>query len=261
MAVDIAEVKQIVVEAGQLARLYYGKVSKSIKTDQTVVTEADAAIENFFKLALTALAPHYGYIGEETEETRQPAPGEDHSWVVDALDGSRAFSARLPLWTPTVCLLKGSQPVLGAAINPATGELFWAGEDGPAFCNEEPLRPKFTAELKPNTFIFGPTNHHRTFKIDFPGRVYSLGAPIYQLCLVAKGAVSAMFFDPAVNLWDLAFPSILLARTGAVLVYASGRPVDLSELMDRRMIPEPVFAGGVEMVDLLRQRVTFLGGK
>ena len=75
------------------------------------------------------------------------------------------------------------------------------------------------------TFIAGPTNHHRTFAVDFPGRIYCLGAPIYQLCLVAKGAVAGMFFDPAVNLWDLALPLVLLERTGGVLEYASGRRV------------------------------------
>src|SRR6266508_3418197 len=206
MGVDIEDVKRIVVEAGQLARLYYGKVTRSIKADLSVVTEADDALEHFFRLSLTALAPRYGYIGEETDEVREPAPGEEHAWVVDALDGSRAF------------------------------------------CDDEPLQPAYSAALTPNTFILGPTNHQRTFAIDFPGRIYFLGAPIYQLCLTAKGAVAAMFFDPAVNLWDLALPSVLLERAGAVLVYASGRPVDLAELIDRRKIAEPIFAGGAEIV-------------
>ncbi len=259
MPVGIEDIKRAVAEAGQLAMLYYGKVTRSLKADLSVVTEADAAIESFFKLALTGLAPTYGYLGEETEETRPPAPGETHYWVVDALDGSRAFSARMPLWTPAVCLMRGERPVAGAAFNPATGELFWCDEQGPAYCNDEPLHPAFSAEMKPNTFILGPTNHHRTFRIDFPGRIYCLGAPIYQQCLVAKGTAQAFFFDPRVNLWDLAFPSLMLNRTGAILVYASGRPVVLSELMDRSQIAEPIFAGGREMVDLLRQRIQYIG--
>lgn len=259
MSVDIEELKRIVVEAGELSRLYYGKVTRSLKADLSVVTEADAAIESFLKLALSGLAPDYGYIGEETDENRAPAPGEEHSWIVDALDGSRAFAARMPLWMPAVCLMKGDRPVLGAAINPLTDELFWADGEGPAFCNDEPLRPSYGHELKPNTFIFGPTNHHRTFRIDFPGRIYCLGAPIYQLCLTAKGAVDAYFFDMSINLWDLALPSILLERAGGVLVYASGRPVEAGELMDRRKIPEPVFAGGRAMVDELRKRLVYCG--
>jgi len=259
MSVEIADIKQIVKEAGQLALLYYGKVTKSIKADLSVVSEADEAVENLLRLSLTSLAPEYGYIGEETEDSRPPAPGETRSWVVDALDGSRAFVAGMPLWMPAVCLMDGHQPVAGAAVNPVTRELFWADADGPAFCDDEPLRPSFSAALEPNTFIFGPTNHHRTFAVDFPGRIYCLGAPIYQLCLVAKGAVSGLFFDPAVNLWDLVLPSLLCERTGAVLVYASGRRVDLSELMGRDKVPEPIFAGSPAMVDILRERIRYKG--
>jgi myo-inositol-1(or 4)-monophosphatase len=259
MSIAIAEVRQIVAEAGQLALLYYGKVTSSVKADLSIVSEADAAVENFLRLSLTALAPRYGYIGEETADSRPPAAGETCSWVVDALDGSRAFVAGMPLWTPAVCLMDGDRPVAGAAANPITGELFWATEDGPAFCNDEPLHPKPTAALGPNTFIFGPTNYGRTFAVDFPGRIYCLGAPIYQLCLLAKGAVAGLFFDPAVNLWDLAFPSLLLDRVGAVLVYASGRRVDLAALMGRGKVPEALYAGSPEMVGILRQRITPLG--
>jgi hypothetical protein len=44
-----------------------------------------------------------------------------------------------------------------------------------------------------------------------------------------------------------------------VLVYASGRSVDLGELVGRAKIPEPIFAGSPEMVDLLRERITYRG--
>jgi myo-inositol-1(or 4)-monophosphatase len=259
MSVSIADIRRLVAEAGELALLYYGKVSGSVKADLSIVSEADAAVENFLRLSLTGLAPDYGYIGEETAESRPPSPGETHAWVVDALDGSRAFVAGMPLWMPAVCLMKGDRPIAGAAINPVTRELFWADEDGPAFCNDEPLHPKSLGALGPNTFILGPTNHHRTFAVDFPGRVYSLGAPIYQLCLLAKGSVAGLFFDPAINLWDLALPSLLLGKTGAVLVYGSGRGVDLSELMGRDKVPEPIYAGTPEMVDILRQRIIYRG--
>jgi len=259
MAVDIEAIKQIVVAAGELCLIYYGRVSAALKSDLSIVTEADTAVENYFKLALTGLAPDYGYIGEETEQSRAPAAGETHSWVVDALDGSRAFAARLPLWTPAVCLLRGDRAVAGAAFNPLTRELFWAAEETAAYCNDEPLRPRYETVVKPNTIVFGATNHHEVFKVDFPGRIYSLGAPIYQLCLVAKGAAQGFFFNPSVNLWDLALPSLLMEKVGAKLVYASGRPVSIAELMDRRLVPEPIFAGGAEMVEILRRGVAFTG--
>jgi fructose-1,6-bisphosphatase/inositol monophosphatase family enzyme len=78
---------------------------------------------------------------------------------------------------------------------------------------------------------------------------------------VAKGSVDGFFFDPNINLWDLALPTLLLERTGNVIVYGSGRRVELSELMDRRVVPDAVFAGRPEMVDVLRQRITYTGKK
>jgi len=259
MTPEIGEILRVVEQAGELALLYSGKVSRSLKADLSVVSEADAAVEGFLRLALTGLAPDYGYIGEETEESRPPAPGETHAWVVDALDGSRAFVAGLPLWTPAVCLLDGHRPVAGAALNPVTGELFWATADGPARVGDEPLEPAYPTALEPTTLLFGPTNHHRTFDVDVPGRIYCLGAPIYQLCLVARGAVGGMFFDPALNLWDLALPALLLEKAGGVLVYASGRPVDLAELAGRDAVPEPIFAGGAELVAAMRERIRYRG--
>jgi myo-inositol-1(or 4)-monophosphatase len=260
VAVDIEAIKQVVLAAGEMCLIYYGRVSTAVKADLSVVTEADAAVEAFLKLALTGLAPDYGYIGEETEESRPPARGETHSWVVDALDGSRAFSAGLPLWTPAVCLLRGDVPVAGAAYNPLTRELFWCAEDTLAYCNTEILRPRYETVVRPNTIVFGSTNHHQAFRIDFAGRIYCLGAPIYQLCLVAKGAAQGFFFNPSVNLWDLALPALLLSKVGAKFVYASGRPVAIAELMDRRCVAEPIFAGGAEMVALLRERVLPVDG-
>jgi len=68
-----------------------------------------------------------------------------------------------------------------------------------------------------------------------------------------------MFFNPAIYIWDLVLPSLLIERAGGVLVYESGRPVDIAELMDRSRVPETVFAGNKEMVDILRQQVTYIG--
>lgn len=260
MSLRIESLLETVREAGQLAMLYHGKVSRSLKSDMTIVTEADEAIESFLKVSLALLAPGYGFIGEETEESKEPAPGETRSWVVDALDGTLAFAAGIPIWTPAITVVDGHRPIAGAAFNPLTNELFWADEEGGAYCNGEPLQIRDSTALDRNSIIIGPTNHHHLFEVDFPGRIYCMGAPIYQLCLTARGTVPAMFFNPAVYLWDLALPSLLLERAGGVLVYASGRPVDISQLMDRRRIPEPIFAGGREMVALLRQRITYKAG-
>src|SRR3972149_5051175 len=125
MAAADADIRQIVTEAGELALRYYGRVTGTVKADLSIASEADAAVEDFLRASLTALAPRYGYIGEETAESRPPAPGETRAWVVDALDGSRAFVAGMPLWMPAVCLMDGARPHPGAAVHPGTRGRFW----------------------------------------------------------------------------------------------------------------------------------------
>ena len=93
--IDIEDIKDVVLEAGELALLYYGKVTQSLKADLSVVTEADTAVEDFLRLALTGLAPEYGFIGEETAQDRAPPPAS-------AIHGSSTRStAAAPL--PRAC--------------------------------------------------------------------------------------------------------------------------------------------------------------
>jgi myo-inositol-1(or 4)-monophosphatase len=213
MPIAIADVRQIVDEAGRLALLYYGKVSGSLKADLSMVSEAYHAVEHFVRLSLTALAPDYGYIGEETEESRPPTAGETRSWVVDALDGSRAFVSGLPLWMPAVSLMEGDRPIAGAAINPITGELFWPTTTARPF-NETPSRPTWPSMSGRRRS--SPGRRTTTGRSpDFPGRIYCLGAPITSSAW-SPGRPGRLFFDPAVNLWDVACRSSS-ERTGGVL--------------------------------------------
>jgi myo-inositol-1(or 4)-monophosphatase len=246
------------LEAGELAMMYYGKTTRTIKEDATVLTEADTAIEEFLKVALTHLAPDFGYIGEETEQDRPPKNGETRSWVDDALDGSRAFVVQMPIWTPAVAVVDGDKPIAGVAINPLTQELFWADVEGPAFYNDQPMVPNYNANFDRYSFIIAPTNHHRLYKIDFPGRIYCMGSPIYQFCMAAMGSVSGIVFNPKVYIWDLAVPAVLFDRVGGEMRYASGKLVDCAELMDRQVVKETVFAGGPEVVAELRKRVELI---
>ena len=64
-----------------------------------------------------------------------------------------------------------------------------------------------------------------------------------------------MLNDSTMYVINLALPSLLLERVGAVMVYASGKPVDLAALMDRSKIPEALYAGGAEMVAMMREKI------
>ncbi len=91
------------------------------------VTEADRAAEAAVRRLIAARYPDHGVIGEEYGEDR---PDADHVWVLDPIDGTRAFIAGLPLWTTLIALRREGSPAIGAVGQPYLGEVFLGGPSG-----------------------------------------------------------------------------------------------------------------------------------
>src|SRR5271170_7621265 len=85
------------------------------------VTEADKGAERAIRQLISQSFPHHGVIGEEYGEDR---PDAEFVWVLDPIDGTRAFVAGLPVWTTLIGLRHQGEPVLGSIGQPFTGELF-----------------------------------------------------------------------------------------------------------------------------------------
>src|SRR5580698_1322144 len=85
------------------------------------VTLADKNAEAAIRALIAEHFPQHGVIGEEYGEDRADA---EFVWVIDPVDGTRAFIAGLPLWTTLIGLRFRSQPVLGSIGQPHIGELF-----------------------------------------------------------------------------------------------------------------------------------------
>jgi myo-inositol-1(or 4)-monophosphatase len=87
------------------------------------VTAADQAAERVMRKAIAATFPDHGIIGEEFAAA--PGAGRYH-WVLDPIDGTRAFMIGSPLWGTLIALTDGGRPVLGMMNQPFTRERFWA---------------------------------------------------------------------------------------------------------------------------------------
>ena len=85
------------------------------------VTEADRGAEAAIRRLLTQHFPDHGVIGEEHGEDR---PDAEFVWVIDPIDGTRAFIAGLPVWTTLIGLRHQGEVVLGSIGQPYLGELF-----------------------------------------------------------------------------------------------------------------------------------------
>ena len=117
--------EEIMREAGELARVTSrGDFKRWTKGhDNSPVSDADIAVNNLLKQKLTALAPQAGWLSEETEDSL-PGRAMTTAWIVDPIDGTRAFISGRPDWTISVALVEHDRPVLAALYAPVTEEMF-----------------------------------------------------------------------------------------------------------------------------------------
>ena len=96
------------------------------KADASPVTEVDRSVEARLREMIGASFPGHGIVGEEFGDDRREA---DHVWVLDPIDGTKAFMAGLPVYGTLIGLARGGRPVLGIVEQPVTLER-WVGIDG-----------------------------------------------------------------------------------------------------------------------------------
>src|ERR1700760_3972418 len=88
------------------------------------VTAADRASETVIRKRIGERFPDHGVLGEEFGADRTDA---EFVWVIDPIDGTRAFMAGLPLWTTLIALRVECRPAIGAIAQPYLDEIFLGG--------------------------------------------------------------------------------------------------------------------------------------
>jgi myo-inositol-1(or 4)-monophosphatase len=111
--------------------------NKEKKTGFDPVTQADKAAERAIRALIEASYPSHGIRGEEYGN--KPA-NSSYTWVIDPIDGTRAFVSGLPVWGVLIGLLKDGVPVLGLMDQPFTGERFIGGPQGAKWVRNDVCR-------------------------------------------------------------------------------------------------------------------------
>ncbi len=96
------------------------------KPDRSFVTATDRAVEARLRDMIADRFPQHGILGEEGEDV---APGAEHVWVLDPIDGTAAFVAGVPVHGTLIALAQGGVPVLGLIDMHVTGHR-WVGQAG-----------------------------------------------------------------------------------------------------------------------------------
>ena len=125
---DVVEFAHVLADAaGEIVRA--AARSRRIthrKADASPVTEVDRAVEMRLREMIAARYPGHGVVGEEFDDDRREV---EQVWVLDPIDGTKAFMAGLPVYGTLIGLTRGGRPVLGVIDQPAARER-WTGFDG-----------------------------------------------------------------------------------------------------------------------------------
>lgn len=251
--IDLAFLRACLKEAGALALARHGPLSGmragqiAVKADHSPVTEVDRQVEEWLVRQVSARYPCHRIL---SEEGGQIADGEAYTWVIDPIDGTRAYASGLPVWGVSIGILRGKEPCAGGLYLPVTGEMYW-GTTTRAYYNDQQLMPPAEIDLhSPLTFLAVPSDFHHKFQVAFP-RIRSLGSTAAHLAYVGTGAAAGALVYPF-SLWDLAGILPMLRALGIATETLSGAAFRPASLLGGEKASEPFLAAHPDVIQTLR---------
>ncbi|MFZ5719272.1 MAG: histidinol-phosphatase [Pseudomonadota bacterium] len=196
------------------------------------VTEADKGAERAIRAAIAERYPDHGVIGEEYGEDR---PDAEFVWVLDPVDGTRAFIAGLPLWCVLIGLRFRGRPVLGSIAQPFLGETYIGHAGGSRLITRDglptPLRvrpcPRLTDALIATTDpegCFTGAELGAWRQVRSAARLARLGCDAYAYAMVAAGTMD-LVVEAGLKSWDIEAAIPIIEGAGGLVTDWRGRPV------------------------------------
>ncbi|MBA7633918.1 MAG: 3'(2'),5'-bisphosphate nucleotidase CysQ [Calditrichaeota bacterium] len=188
------------------------------------VTTADYASNHCLEERLRDSFPTYGWLSEETADTRDRL-SKERVWVVDPLDGTKEFIEGLPQFVVSIALAEKGLPVVGVLHNPVTGEMFSAAAGQGATLNGEPVTASKVERLEEALILNSRSETRRGLWKRYKPYFRLLkptGSVAYKLGLTAAGQADIFATLRPKNEWDVCAGHIILKEAGAVLRSITG---------------------------------------
>lgn len=213
-------------EAGEIALRYFRKSPEVwMKTGDSPVSEADYAVDRYLRETLMRARPDYGWLSEETADTPDRLAVR-RTFVVDPIDGTRAFLDGRSTWCVSVAVVERGRALAGVLDCPARGEIFsavpgrGAVRNGVAIQVRRPPRDPQIGGPKPLLTAAGNALRQSLRPVSY---IPSLA---YRVAMIAAGELDASFVRPNSHDWDLAAADLILAEAGGAILNQHGaRPL------------------------------------
>ncbi len=239
------ELEQIIRAAAQQELLpRFKQVTHSLKSDGSIVTEADLAMQQQMIKVLEQHWPQIPLLGEEMSAAEQQQlfdNNEEGLWLLDPLDGTSNYAAGIPYFCVSLALMKQGEVVLAIIHDPLRDETFTAEKGKGAWLNGEPLSaPRSTRPLKQGIALIDL----KRLSPELAAKVASqppyssqrnLGSGALDWCYVATGRVD-VYLHGGQKLWDYAAGQLILAEAGGYASTLEGEGVLVNKLKQRSVV-------------------------
>jgi histidinol-phosphatase len=224
-ALDAAE------QAATIARsLFQRNIEVRIKEDKSPVTEADVRCEIAIREILETRFPSHGFYGEETGSRGTDA---ESLWLVDPIDGTKAFVREYPMFSTQIALMRRGEIVLGVSSAPVYGELACAERGCGAYLNGKRVRVSGISTIESaalssgniKTLASGSRWARYGALVAQVNRIRGYGDFLHYH-LLASGKIDAVI-ETDVNILDIAACAAIVREAGGRFTELSGAPITL----------------------------------
>lgn len=213
-----------------ITRLYRSNCAVRLKADKSPVTDADVAAEQAIRAVIEKRFPRHGFYGEETGKTQADA---EFLWVVDPIDGTKAFVREYPMFSTQIALMHRGQLIVGVSSAQPYGELAHAERGEGAFLNGERIRVSSLSRIEEASLSTGnlksmarsarwPRFGELVSRLD---RIRGYGDFLHYH-LLAAGRIEGVV-ESDINILDVAALVMIIEEAGGRCTDLDGRPVGL----------------------------------
>ncbi len=244
-------------EAGGIALDYFRNGAESWdKRPGDPVSEADIAVNKRLEERLRSARADYGWLSEESvdDEARCLCP---LVWVVDPIDGTRAFIKGRPEFSVSVALVEGGRPVLGAVYDPVADEFYAAAAGQGAWLNGKPVTITDCNDIDNAHLLVSRTETQKKIwrQVFNSENLTSISSVALKLARVAAGQADGTVSLWPKSDWDIAAGDLLVCEAGGAMQTVDGKPFAYNRPRPRH---RGLVATGPSLMPRLRARLAEL---
>lgn len=216
--------------ANVIHRYYQRNLTITTKADKSPVTEADVASEQAIRQLIGERFPDHGFYGEETGQSALDA---EYLWLVDPIDGTKAFVREYPMFSTQIALMHRGRLIVGVSSAPLYGEIACAELGQGAWLNDRPIKVSEIDTIEDaaisagnlQTLARGPQWNRYGALVARVNRSRGYGDFLHYH-LLASGRIEAVI-ESDVSILDIAALAVIVEAAGGRFTDLQGRPLNL----------------------------------